>query len=55
VSVIRQKGPGVTGGSGFRQQLTQPFNKVVAIFIVSKDVPTFNSPDDNVMQNTRSI
>jgi hypothetical protein len=59
VSVVGQKGPGVTGCSGFRQKFTQPPNKVIAVFVVSKDLPAFNSPDDDVVQDvvqdTRSI
>jgi len=41
--------------SPLRQKLTQPFKKILPIAIIPKDLSEFNAPDENIMNNSRSV
>jgi hypothetical protein len=55
VSMIRQKCPGKASRLGLQQKLSQPFEKILPVTIVPKDLSALNPPDDNMMKNSRSI
>jgi hypothetical protein len=39
----------------FKQKLSQPLKKILQVAIIPKDLSAFNTPDDNMMKNSRSI
>ena len=54
VSMIRKKCPGIAARLCSRQELTQPFKKILTIAIIPEDLSAFNAPDDMV-KNSRSV
>jgi len=55
MGVVRNQGPRKAGRTGFNQNSTQPFQKVVPVLIVIEYLSTFNTPDNNMMQRSRSV
>jgi hypothetical protein len=55
VGMIRKQGPGKASRFCFQQKLSQPFKKILPVAIIPKDLSAFNTPDDNMMKNSRSI
>jgi hypothetical protein len=53
--MIWNEGPGIAVGAGFRQQLMQALNKVGAVIIIVKDIATFNSADDNMVEKVGAV
>jgi hypothetical protein len=55
VSMIGKKCPGIASCLCFQQKLSQPFKKILPVSIIPKDLSPLNTPDDNMMKNSRSI
>jgi hypothetical protein len=55
VAVVREKGPRVTGGSGFGKNGAETGKEVLAILTVFKDRALFDTPDDDMMKHTGQI
>jgi hypothetical protein len=55
VSMIWQEGSGKASRLCFQQKLSQPFKKILPVAITPIDLSAFNTPDDNMMKNYRSI
>ena len=53
--MILKKGPGIAFRLCFLQKVSQPLKKILPIMIIPKDFSSFNTPDDNMMNNSRSV
>jgi hypothetical protein len=53
--MILKKRPGIAACLRLRKKGRQTIEKIRAIFVVPEYLPAFDSPDDEVMQNTGSI
>ena len=52
MKMIGDQGPGITGGLGFNQNRSQPFDEIIAVGIGPKYFPTLDSTAYDVMQGT---
>jgi len=55
VSMILKKCPGIASRLCFQKKRSQPFKKILPIAIIPKDLSAFNAPDENMMNNSRSV
>jgi hypothetical protein len=55
MGMIGHKCPRIADALRFRNQSGQPFQKISAIKVVSKNHPTFNPAHNNMMQYTGGI
>jgi hypothetical protein len=55
MKMIRDKCPAKTTRIGLLNNPTKPIQKIIAVSVVPKNLRTFDSPDDNVMQSSRRI
>ncbi len=55
VGMIREKCPGLASRLCFQQKLTQPFKKILSIAMIPEDLSAFNAPDDDMLNNFRSV
>ena len=55
VSMILKKGPSIASRLCFLQKVSQPLKKILPITIIPKDLSALNTPDDNMMNNSRSV
>ena len=55
VGVVAHQRPRVTGGLRLREMARQPFEKILAVFIIFKNRCTVYPSNDDVMQGPRGI
>jgi hypothetical protein len=55
MSVIGHQSPGVAGRPGFRQDICQPLEKLIAIVVVAEDRAPLDSSDNDVVKRTGGI
>ena len=53
--MVGQERPSITRGKGFPGDEAQAANQILSIKIVIKNVPTLDSPTNNVMKSIRGI
>jgi hypothetical protein len=53
--MILKKCPGIASRLCFQKKRSQPFKKILPIAIIPKDLSAFNAPDENMMNNSRSV
>jgi len=52
MSVVGHKRPPITERAGSGKEFMQPLQKIITVLIVFKYSPTFNTTNDDVVQNT---
>jgi hypothetical protein len=55
MSMIAHQYPGIAAGLGFWDQQFQPIQKVLIIRLAPEDSSTFDSPDDDMMEDPGGI
>jgi hypothetical protein len=55
MGMITEKRPGVARGRGVRKYLSHAFDKEVPVEIITEDQSSFDTADDNMVQNTFGI
>jgi len=55
VGVSRHQRPCIAGNIGFGQEVFQAFEQVFAVFVVFKDLATFDTPNDHMVQDAGGI
>jgi hypothetical protein len=55
VKMVGDQGPRETSGFGFFDNMSQPFNKIIAVDGILKDCPTFDAAANDVMQGSGGV
>ena len=55
MGVVGHQRPSIAGRAGLGKQFGNPVKKVVPIFIIQENFPSFDSPDNDMMKDTRGI
>ncbi|MFH1950169.1 MAG: hypothetical protein ABIL06_00985 [Pseudomonadota bacterium] len=53
--MVWDQGPGVALGLGFFEDIGEPFQERLAIFIIEEDLSSFNSPGHDVLKEAWGI
>jgi hypothetical protein len=53
--MIRKESPSIAGRFCFEEKFPHPIKEILPILVISENVATLNSPNDNVVQNPGSV
>ena len=55
VGVVGYEGPGIAGGRGFREDLSETHKEIITVLIIPENLFTLNPPDHDMMEGSGRI